>query len=523
MDTSYALKDIQIRHNLPDRHTEKWMTRADSFMLFIAEHGEANLRIEARKYPLLAGKCYLVLPQMVAELECRSEGNLYCHLLTFEKIQTGAPAIADRDKEIGDRLFSCKGELDIQPFSKMLVQLKTLYDCWNPLYIADKTHCQTAFQQFLDFMVDSYPSEGRSSELRQAVEHSLDQLHQNYDKQLSVEQLAKEAMMSVRHYSRLFKKMTGESPSDYLADLRIKRAKLLLLLTSDSQDTIANHSGFPDKFYFNRRFKQRTGMTPGTYVRHFQQASPRVVSLEYSGELLALGVKPVGVINWSMPLFADRLDSSTSLIDAESNLEAIAALNPDIILAGNYNRPGFLEDLSRIAPTLQIDWKQSIFEHLHIVAELMGKEQQEKLWINRYQIRKDTIRQTLSTYLSTTETATVLKLGAHKDIWLYAPVWFTTIYDVLGFKPPQEIESLARHNPHFAITIPLSELLRYIGDRVFIIASDETDPAWIQQIREQIALGKRGQVHMLHHLWGYPDATSLEWQLAAASELLIRP
>lgn len=89
----------------------------------------------------------------------------------------------------------------------------------------------------------------------------------------------------------------------------------------------------------------------------------RVVALEwtYVEELLALGLQPVGVadiegynVYVQIPL---ELDASVADVGTrqEPNLEAIAALNPDLILAVNFRAGQNYEQLSAIAPTIVFD------------------------------------------------------------------------------------------------------------------------------------------------------------------------
>ena len=59
-----------------------------------------------------------------------------------------------------------------------------------------------------------------------------------------------------------FKKQTGTSPLQYHLGLKIEKAKELLLRTCKTQKSIAYSLGFDSDHYFNRLFKQKTGMTP---------------------------------------------------------------------------------------------------------------------------------------------------------------------------------------------------------------------------------------------------------------------
>lgn len=72
-------------------------------------------------------------------------------------------------------------------------------------------------------------------------------------------------------FRRSFVRETGKTPLEYLTELRINNAKLLLRQERYTGiEHIAAECGFQDPFYFSRRFKQLTGVSPQQYkkMRH---------------------------------------------------------------------------------------------------------------------------------------------------------------------------------------------------------------------------------------------------------------
>ncbi len=86
----------------------------------------------------------------------------------------------------------------------------------------------------------------------------------------SVSQVAKELCVSKEHLSRIFKKKYGVSVVEYLTNMRIKRAKFLLINTSFSIQKIAEKCGFFDASYFSRTFKKTVGVTPSEYKKEHE-------------------------------------------------------------------------------------------------------------------------------------------------------------------------------------------------------------------------------------------------------------
>ena len=90
-------------------------------------------------------------------------------------------------------------------------------------------------------------------------------IHQNFQQDLTLTALAKQAAMSKSYFSSFFTKIMKMSVSEYIAHVRINHAMLLLQSTSDSVLDIALDSGFHSSAYFNRIFKKFMQMTPNEY------------------------------------------------------------------------------------------------------------------------------------------------------------------------------------------------------------------------------------------------------------------
>ena len=66
------------------------------------------------------------------------------------------------------------------------------------------------------------------------------------------------------YFYRIFKSEAGVSPTDYLTNLRIEKAKQLIL-SGDSFATVASSVGINDIYYFSKLFAKEVGMTPSAY------------------------------------------------------------------------------------------------------------------------------------------------------------------------------------------------------------------------------------------------------------------
>src|SRR3546814_197501 len=87
----------------------------------------------------------------------------------------------------------------------------------------------------------------------------------NVEQQISPEKIAEELGLSYSWFRKTFKAYTGIAPGQYLIQLKIEKAKMLLADPARSVKEIAHELNFDSSFYFSRLFKEKTGMPPEKY------------------------------------------------------------------------------------------------------------------------------------------------------------------------------------------------------------------------------------------------------------------
>ena len=93
-------------------------------------------------------------------------------------------------------------------------------------------------------------------------------LKEYYASKVSAENISSALNMSYRTLSRKLKNESGKSISDILSDIRIDRAKHLLLTTDMTVYDIAAAVGYENEFYFSRKFKQIEHVSPLKYRKN---------------------------------------------------------------------------------------------------------------------------------------------------------------------------------------------------------------------------------------------------------------
>lgn len=82
---------------------------------------------------------------------------------------------------------------------------------------------------------------------------------------LSMTEVAVQVNMSYSLFRREFKRLTGFAPGDFYLEMKIRKAKELLITTEKSIKEIGYELAFPTHEQFSKTFKKRTGETPGGF------------------------------------------------------------------------------------------------------------------------------------------------------------------------------------------------------------------------------------------------------------------
>ena len=121
--------------------------------------------------------------------------------------------------------------------------------------------------------INRYIKEGRESksDTINDIERAAHYFKDNFTKPISVEQYALEHLMSVNWFIHSFKSVMKMSPMQYIISLRISTAKGLLEKSTKNIAEISNEIGYDNPLYFSRLFKKCTGLTPTEYRKQIKK------------------------------------------------------------------------------------------------------------------------------------------------------------------------------------------------------------------------------------------------------------
>ena len=157
----------------------------------------------------------------------------------------------DRDKKLGGVLAEFVSELTDEKPGKEIV-------------------LHALIEQLLVHVLRNYSQPRRSDELElsraglvdRRIRRSVELMHSQLDQELTLKALAAASYLSPFHFARLFKKLTGATPHNYLAGVRAARAQLLLAETELSVTEVGARVGYLSASHFTKAFRLATGITP---------------------------------------------------------------------------------------------------------------------------------------------------------------------------------------------------------------------------------------------------------------------
>jgi AraC family transcriptional regulator len=98
------------------------------------------------------------------------------------------------------------------------------------------------------------------------VERSLEYMHQQIARSdVSLDDVAEAAGLSIHHFGRVFREAMQQSPMGYLRQIRIEHAKNLMRDTRLRVSEVAHEAGFVDPLHFSRVFRKIAGQSPSEF------------------------------------------------------------------------------------------------------------------------------------------------------------------------------------------------------------------------------------------------------------------
>ncbi|MEK3796014.1 iron-siderophore ABC transporter substrate-binding protein [Paenibacillus sp. FSL R7-0204] len=199
-----------------------------------------------------------------------------------------------------------------------------------------------------------------------------------------------------------------------------------------------------------------------------------VLDVKFADQLIALGEKPAGsVVAGTKDEFPEYLSAQMDGVKVlgtrdEPNLEAIVALNPDLILMTDFQEEAY-ESVSKIAPTIVLDFYEDWRDTLATIGTITGKQAEAEVVKKAYEDKITGLREQLSAKLGD-ETVALIR-PRPEGIRVHGPEHRTgsILYEDLGLKAPAFVQAIKDDT---SVEISMETVSDIGADRYFLLSDD---------------------------------------------------
>ncbi|MDK8179630.1 ABC transporter substrate-binding protein [Paenibacillus sp. UMB4589-SE434] len=264
-----SMKVMDVRHYTVRPRKESYTYPLPTSVFLYAVRGDAQVQVQhihytVRSVQLIHGGKGLTLDLLVTDSE-------FEYYLIYYKAVLALPC---RQDIVGllerSNVFQLPYTFTPQEPISLLYLADKLLKTWNSAEMdaLRPFHARTIFHQFVCELLQQMNGQHDSYVKPDLVMQAKRYIYDHYAEPITLEALAAALNYSIPYLSKQFKLSTGQSPIDYLIDVRLNKAQELLSQTDATVQEVAVGVGYMDLSYFIRAFKKHAGCTPGQYKEH---------------------------------------------------------------------------------------------------------------------------------------------------------------------------------------------------------------------------------------------------------------
>ncbi len=219
-----------------------------SFEIIVATKGEAEVTVGENKYTIRGNECILVFPNQFHQIKTAEHSELAILIFPQHLVKAFSQSCEDyvpKNNKFNLDSFFINRIINFEKY-KATIELKGLLYSICSEFNSTAEYIKSKNNNALIFKIFNFVSE-------------------NYKKECSLRELAKEINYNYVYLSQHFLKVIGISFSEYVCRYRINEACYLLTNTNRTVLDIAGECGFDCLRSFNRNFKSIMGVTPTKY------------------------------------------------------------------------------------------------------------------------------------------------------------------------------------------------------------------------------------------------------------------
>lgn len=235
-------------------------------LLYLAE-GVLEVSINHCTYTLFAGEAIFIPPNLLHSATALSPvGTFYAVVFSENILSLAQEHISSYLTEEPDNTkYICKLTGEVPWQKETLSYLNKIFFCPEKMQSSDiffQSHILIIWEYLYRYYISSHLETNKPNTPTKEV---LDYIHNNYQEEISLDDMTRIAHMSKEHLCRIFRKSTGQTPISYLKQYRILKSCYYLQKTDKKISEICTLVGFNNISYFNREFLRILQTTPSQY------------------------------------------------------------------------------------------------------------------------------------------------------------------------------------------------------------------------------------------------------------------
>jgi iron complex transport system substrate-binding protein len=250
----------------------------------------------------------------------------------------------------------------------------------------------------------------------------------------------------------------------------------------------------------------------------------RVVTDWYYGQLVALGIKPVGTDDYVLKNHPFIEQAGTESIG--QSMEKIIDLQPDLIISWGASK---FEEFSKIAPTVPLELSGGPKDSVRIFGEILGREAEADQWIKQFDNKVEEARVKVSNAIDANETFTILNVW--KDtlrVYGFVNMGGYALYEALQVTPAPKVDEVFRNSEEWYREISFEVISEFAGDHIILTTYDPAGTSTVLKDLEASAVWKNldavknGRVHTIDYNSLYnDDPIAIENQIDILAEAIL--
>ncbi len=258
------ISKFKYDNKVVDKHTHKF------YHMFFIKNGDGKIFANGKEYVVNKNDVYFFQPKIVHGVIAQSVAPLN----TMEVKFTVIDAELSKLLELLQHRIECKPqsfhfrleELVMEALYKPKFYKEIINAGFTRLLFELIRNDENPFMSHVDDIKETLRGgikdrEGNIFNLMKVIDYT----NKNYQEKITLQKLADIGAISCAHLNKLFKKNFNVSPMQYINNLRISKAKELMMYSDFNITQISELVGFQSVHYFSRYFKNKEKITPSEF------------------------------------------------------------------------------------------------------------------------------------------------------------------------------------------------------------------------------------------------------------------